>query len=168
MENIKTRKFESGRVLSRREKNTMNKSTDAANKFKDGCACSQAILCTYGEEYGIDHLTALRISSGFAGGMRVGETCGAITGAIMVIGLKCCSAGCNKIEGRKRAYSGITEFYARFLEIHKSLLCKDLLGVDLSMPEGMAAAESKGLFRTLCPVFVKDAGEVLEKLLDKI
>ena len=142
----------------------MSKVSEAVDKFNKGYACSQAILCTFGEEHGIDHEAALKVSAAFAAGMRVGGTCGAVTGAVMAIGLKYCSPQCDKIAGRKAAYDCVRRFYSEFLKRNPSLLCKDLLGVDIGTAEGMSAAESQGLFRTKCPVFVKDAAEILEKL----
>jgi C_GCAxxG_C_C family probable redox protein len=141
----------------------MSKVSEAVDKFNKGYACSQAILSTFGEDLGIDHGTALKVSAAFAAGMRVGGTCGAVTGAVMVIGLKCCSPECDKIAERKAAYECTRRFYSEFLKRNPSLLCKDLLGVDLGTPEGMSAAESQGLFRTKCPCLVKDAAEILEK-----
>jgi C_GCAxxG_C_C family probable redox protein len=142
----------------------MSKVSEAVDKFNKGYACSQAILCTFGEDHGIDHGTALKVSAAFAAGMRVGGTCGAVTGAVMVIGLKSCSPECDTMAGRKAAYECTRRFHAEFLKRNPSLLCKDLLGVDLGTAEGMSAAESQGLFRTKCPCLVKDAAEILEKL----
>ena len=85
----------------------------------------------------------------------------------MVIGLKKCSTQCNTVAGRKTAYKCAHQFYAEFQKRNPSLLCMDLLGVDLGTVEGQSAAESQGLFRTKCPVFVKDAAEILEKVLNE-
>jgi C_GCAxxG_C_C family probable redox protein len=145
------------------ERNQMSNVSEAVDKFNKGYACSQAILCTFGESLGIDHTTALKVSAAFAGGMRVGGMCGAVTGAIMVIGLKYCSPQCDTIAGRKTAYECARRFYSEFLKHNPSLFCKDLLGVDLGTPAGQSSAESQGLFRTRCPGFVKDAAEILEK-----
>ena len=62
---------------------------DALSLFKNGFRCSQAILSTYGLQFGLDQELALKLASPFGGGMgSLGNTCGAVTGAILVIGLK--------------------------------------------------------------------------------
>ena len=65
----------------------MNQIDLALSRFAEGFNCSQAVFSSYAE--GIDEATALKIASGFGGGMgRMAETCGAVTGAMMVLGLK--------------------------------------------------------------------------------
>jgi C_GCAxxG_C_C family probable redox protein len=105
---------------------------------------------------------------------RMGETCGAVTGAFMVIGLKHGSAANWLVEGRvddrengKRlnTYRLVRELTDRFAARHGSIRCKDLLGCDLSTPEGGKMVEEKNLFRTVCPGLVRDAAEILEEIL---
>jgi C_GCAxxG_C_C family probable redox protein len=143
----------------------MSEVKKAVELFKSGCACSQAICSVYGPRFGIDAETAMRISSGFAGGMRTGEVCGAVTGAYMVLGLKLATSACNTIGGRQGVYSAVVDFGARFKALNKSLMCKDLLGCDMGTPEGRKQAETKGLFTTICPKLVEDAGKILEEML---
>jgi C_GCAxxG_C_C family probable redox protein len=143
----------------------MNKPTEAKDKFLAGYACSQAVISTFSSMAGMDELTALKVSALFAGGMRKGETCGAVTGALMILGLKFSSDSCQIMNDRKVTYQLSEEFYSRFLEKHGSLKCKDLMGVDISTPEGKAESELKNLHHTVCPAFVHDAAEILEEML---
>ncbi|UCD85357.1 MAG: C_GCAxxG_C_C family protein, partial [Deltaproteobacteria bacterium] len=67
----------------------MSKVKSAVSCFKEGFSCSQVLLSTYGTDFGLDRETALKVAGAFGGGMgRMGEVCGAVTGAFMVIGLK--------------------------------------------------------------------------------
>lgn len=50
--------------------------------------CAQTVFSLFAEDLEIDEKTALKIASGFGGGMACAETCGAVTGAYMVIGMK--------------------------------------------------------------------------------
>jgi C_GCAxxG_C_C family probable redox protein len=68
----------------------MSSAEDAVALFGRGYACSQAVLLAYSPAFGLDEGRAMRIAAGFAAGMRVGEACGAFTGAIMVLGLGLC------------------------------------------------------------------------------
>lgn len=133
--------------------------------FKGGCACSQAVLGVYGPRYGLDEGKGMRVAAGFAGGMRLAETCGAVTGAFMVFGLAFCGDGCRTAEGRKAAYGAVTSFAKKFSDRHGSLVCRDLLGCDISTPEGAREATEKGLFRSKCVELVRDAAELVEETL---
>ena len=142
----------------------MSDVSKATQKFRDGCACSQAILDVYGTPLGLAHEQAMRVAAGFAGGMRLGETCGAVTGAFMVLGLRHCSADCDRPGGRAEVYARVMEFADRFRERNGSLLCRDLLGCDISTPEGMKQARERNLFKTTCVQMVRDAAEILEEM----
>jgi C_GCAxxG_C_C family probable redox protein len=143
----------------------MNRVATAAQLFRDGCACSQAILAVYGEPLGLDRDTALRISAGFAGGMRLGETCGAVTGAIMVLGLRYASENSDKGEGRADVYARVVEFADRFRRQNGSCICRDLLGCDISTPDGMKQARGQNLFKTKCVEMVESAATILDAML---
>jgi C_GCAxxG_C_C family probable redox protein len=144
----------------------MSEKDEAVACFKQGFNCAQAVLSTYGPRFGLDRETGLRVAGAFGAGMaRTGETCGAVTGALMVIGLKHAKMRPDDDDSRELSYVLAQEFMDTFRERNKSLLCRDLLGVDVSTPEGMAVVREKNLFATVCPRFVREAAELLEKLL---
>lgn len=142
----------------------MSDVSKAAQMFRNGCACSQAILSIYGTPLGLSHDHAMRISAGFAGGMRLGETCGAVTGAFMVLGLRHCSADCDRSSGREETYARVIEFADKFKQRNGSILCRELLGCDISTPQGMKQAQEQNLFKTTCVKMVEDAAEILEEM----
>ncbi len=120
----------------------------------------------YGERSGLDRETARRVAGAFGAGMaRTGETCGSVTGALMVIGLLYGKTRNDDDDSRERCYALAQEFMDAFRERNGSLLCRELLGVDVSTPEGIASVREKDLFRRVCPKFVKDAAEILEEML---
>jgi C_GCAxxG_C_C family probable redox protein len=92
---------------------------------------------------------------------RTGKTCGAVTGAYMVIGL---SEPKVAREGIEAVYLKIQEFNKRFVGLHASTCCTELLNSDLSSPEGLARARAEGLFIKSCPNFVRDAVEIFEEI----
>jgi len=144
----------------------MSKAEIAAATVKEGFGCAQAILSVYGPPLGLDRETALKMGSAFAGGMgRSGETCGAVNGALMVIGLKYGRTKAGDQETQMKTDSKVKEFIARFKARDGSILCRDLLGTNIGTPEGMDEAKKKELFRTLCPRLVQDAAGILEELL---
>ena len=124
------------------------------------------MLSAYGKRSGLDRETAFRVAGAFGAGMaRTGATCGAVTGGLMAIGLRYAKTKPGDDDPRERAYALSQEFMDTFQERNRSLLCRDLLGVDVSTPEGMAEVRRRNLFATVCPKFVKDAGEILEQVL---
>lgn len=129
--------------------------------------CAQSVIATCGPELGLDRESALRVAGGFGGGMgRLGEVCGAVTGAFMVIGLKHgkSSPEDDVNETKEKAYALVYEFGNRFRACNGSILCRELLGCDPGTPEGSAQAREKGLFSDLCPKLVQSAVAILEQM----
>ncbi|MGN0632464.1 MAG: C-GCAxxG-C-C family protein [Oscillospiraceae bacterium] len=121
------------------------KAQRAAELFKSGYNCSQAVVGAWAEEMGLSLDTALRLSSGFGGGMgRMREVCGAVTGAFMVLGAAR-SSGLSDPSSKKEMYELIQRFAARFKEENgfDSIICRELLGVDAAQkPEPSARTDS--------------------------
>lgn len=144
----------------------MNRIESAVELFKKGFSCSQAIFSTFGKELGLDRNVALKIASAFGGGMgRMGKTCGAVTGAFIVIGLKYGQIKVENKQAKDKTYSLVKEFVKQFEAHNNSTICKELLGCDIGTPQGMQIAIEKSLLNTLCPKLVKDAAEILEGIL---
>ena len=145
----------------------MSRIESSVDVFLNGCTCSQAILSTYCRSTGLDPKRAMKLSAGFAGGMRMAETCGAVTGAFMALGMHVCGDDCDTRPGRDKIYSAVGEFTARFKKRYGSTRCKDLLECDISTPDGMKAAQDRNLFKTTCADMVRGAAEILEEMLEK-
>lgn len=138
----------------------------AASLFEQGFSCSQAVFSAYADQFGLDAEIALRVSGAFGGGMgRMGATCGAVTGALMVIGLKYAKTKPEDDDSKERTYALVQQFADLFQQRNGSTLCKELLGYDLSTPEGRQQVEEKGISKTLCPHLVRSAVEILELIL---
>ena len=138
----------------------------AVGYFKKGFACSQAVLSAYSEQFGLKSDFALKVSSAFGGGVaRRAETCGAVVGALMVIGLKYGNMDATDSRAKDTTYKLANEFITRFTDRHDSIVCKDLLEVDISTPEGHKAAKKRKLFSTQCPKYVEDAAGILDEIL---
>lgn len=123
----------------------------------------QAVFSAYAETLGMDRQTAMKLSAGFGGGMgRMAQTCGAVTGAFMVLGLK---YGGEDADAREKAYQMVRDFARRFEQRHGSLVCRDLMECDISTPEGQQAAKDRGLRSGVCTPLVRQAAEILETML---
>jgi C_GCAxxG_C_C family probable redox protein len=138
----------------------------AVASFTEGFSCSQAVLSALAPQLGLDCETALKVAGAFGGGMaRMGLTCGAVTGALMVIGLKYGQVKAGDKEAKEKTYALVGEFVEQFKARHGSIACRELLGHDLGTPEGMRLIKEKGLLESLCPRLVKDATEIVEQIL---
>ena len=134
--------------------------------FREGFSCSQAVLVTFAPQLGLDRDLALKVSGAFGAGMgRMGETCGAVTGAFMVIGLLHGRTRAEDQETKEKAYALVAELADQFRQRNGSLACRDLLGCDLGTPEGQQVAHDHGLSATRCVKFVRDAAEIVERML---
>lgn len=133
--------------------------------YKERFNCSQAVLSVYGPQFGLGHETALKLACGFGGGMRLGQAYGAVTGALMVIGLKYRQAEAVDRESKHRTYRLVKEFADKFRSRNGSVVCKELLGCDISMPQGMKTSRERDLFNSFCRKMVQDAAEILEDML---
>jgi C_GCAxxG_C_C family probable redox protein len=138
----------------------------AAETFRNGFNCAQAVLLAHADDLGLDRDIATKLAAGFGGGIgRMGRTCGAVTGAIMVLGLTHASTDPADTATKMRTYDLSAEFARRFAARNGSSVYAELLGCDISTPEGHQQARDRGLFTTLCPQLVHDAVTILEDLL---
>ena len=130
--------------------------------------CSQALFGAYAEELGLDLKTAFKISTCFGGGMRQGGTCGCITAGLLVLGL---AMGFYDAQDKEREIYGnkkTAEFIRMFEErMQGEVFCRDILGEDISKPEGMAAIRKEGLILKKCPRALNVAIDILDELLEE-
>ena len=76
----------------------MNQIDEAVRLFREGCACSQAVLAIYGPQFGLPEAVGMRVAATFPAGMRRADTCGAVMGALMALGLAYCGEDCKTVE----------------------------------------------------------------------
>jgi C_GCAxxG_C_C family probable redox protein len=143
----------------------LDKSETAAAKMQQGFNCSQSVFTSYSGSLGVPQDLALRIASGFGGGMgRVGTVCGAATGALMVIGLWYGAVDPEDKLAKDQTYAKVQDFLRRFQERYGALDCRDLLGYNISDPDELEKARAAGLFKTRCPALVQGAAQILHEM----
>ena len=141
-----------------------SKVEEAVECFQNGFSCSQAIFSTYCGELGLlDEKTALQLACGFGAGMgKLQETCGAVSGAYLLIGMKYGKFLVEDNEGKEKTYAVVREFAKLFEERNKTTKCRELLGVDLINDDKEITKERT---REICPKLIRDAAEIIESLL---
>ena len=127
-------------------------------KFAAGGQCAQCTLVPWADALGYDEEELMHMAAAFAGGMFRGETCGAVTGALMAIGLAC-GGDMQRTEELAKA------FQAAFIERFGSTICRELLGYDLSVPGELEKARESGKMLEQCSTQVRGASEILCELL---
>jgi C_GCAxxG_C_C family probable redox protein len=142
--------------------------TEIGNKsFTGGFNCSQSVLTAFSDSYGLDRKTALRLSCGFGAGFgREQEICGAVSGAVMVIGLKYGQQEAEDSDSKEKTYSAVSEFLKSFKGIHRSLKCSELTGCDLKTESGKNSFRDDKLKEKVCAKCISDAIGILETMLD--
>jgi C_GCAxxG_C_C family probable redox protein len=125
------------------------------------------MVIIYGPQFGLTPDQAAKVAAGFGGGIgRMGNICGALSGAIMVLGLKYGATDPKDKATKMRTYQIVGRVVERFKQVCGSTDCRDLLGFDLSTPEGSLRAQQPSVF-IKCPDFVREAGEILEAILSE-
>ena len=142
----------------------MNTKSDLATAhFHSGLNCAQSVVAVFCEEYGMDKNTAIKMCSGLGAGVRSGEICGAVSGAVLVIGLKYGQGIAEDKTAKENCNNKTVEFMNLFRTKNKSVVCRDILELDLSIKEEYEQALKKNLFKTVCVNMIESAVLLLEE-----
>ena len=145
----------------------MNHKEKTVNYFSQKLHCSQSVLAAFAEECGITEEEALKLGSCFGGGMGKGHVCGAVSGALMVLGLLYGQKSVGDTEGLQLSNKVNDLMMTRFKEKCGSYICNDLLGCDITTEEGHQFCVDNKLFTELCPKMVTTAVDVVEEIIHK-
>ncbi|MDD8013519.1 MAG: C-GCAxxG-C-C family protein [Acidobacteriota bacterium] len=129
--------------------------------------CAQSVLGVFCDDLNLNRETAMKLASGFGAGMaRKQEVCGAVSGAVMVIGLKHGQAREDDKAGKEAAYRLSRELMDRFQAKFGSCLCRELLpGLDLATEAGHMRYKAEGWSERVCRPCVRAAVRILEEIL---
>ena len=143
----------------------MERSELAKDHFLSGYNCAQSVVLTFADDLKYSKELALKISAGFGGGMgKQQETCGAVTGAIMVLGLLKGETINNNDELKAESYSSVKELTREFTALYNSTRCRDLIGCDLNTPEGAAKFKEEKIMENVCADCVAQAVKIVESI----
>ncbi|MBN2544213.1 MAG: C_GCAxxG_C_C family protein [Spirochaetes bacterium] len=144
----------------------MSKEEMAIDYFKNGFNCAQSVLSAFMKDFNLDEISALKIAGGFGAGMgRLMETCGAVSGAYMVLGLKYGKYKKEDNESKEKTYSMVMEFNRSFREKFKSTNCGELLNCDLKTEEGRKYFNDNNLKEAVCEKCVEMAVSIIKKMI---
>lgn len=136
--------------------------------FKTGRNCAQSVLSVYANDFHLEKQVLLGLSSGFGAGMgRLQETCGAVTGAFMVLGLHNASIYSNNGLLKEASYQMIQKFTAQFEEELGTTKCKLLLNCDLNTDDGQIQFEEGNLGEQVCQKCISTSVKLIESLINQ-
>jgi C_GCAxxG_C_C family probable redox protein len=139
---------------------------NAATLFAEGFNCAQSVFTSHAQQFDLEPEKALKLSAAFGAGMgRKGEVCGAVTGALMAIGLSSGSTSADNKDAKERTYLLARHFLDEFAQRNGSIHCRELLNCEIDTPEGLERARQEGLFTTICPGLVAGAALLLDEML---
>jgi len=146
----------------------MSNSSKAILMFDEaGFMCSQAVFAALGEQLGIERTQALKIAAGFGGGVAYqGGICGAVSGAIMAIGLKHGHNEGSQVDAKNKTNFLAQKLIRKIKAKYGCYTCRGITGIDLTVPEGRNLAEEQGIWRKngLCQNVIKDSVELVEEM----
>ncbi|MDD6202528.1 MAG: C-GCAxxG-C-C family protein [Lachnospiraceae bacterium] len=132
----------------------MTKKELATLNHNKGYNCCQAVVCAYSKELGIPEDVLFKAAEGFGLGMGGMEcTCGAVSGAVMVAGLKNSTAALDAPNSKASTYQLSKKLSDAFCKKNGSVICKDLKGI-----------ETGNVLRS-CAGCIEDAVELIEEML---
>lgn len=144
------------------------KSEVAVEKFLSGYNCAQAVLYAYAPDLGLDAETALKLATGLGGGIgRYGETCGAVTGGVLALGLKFGRGERADRSAAELAHQKTGELMVAFEKVYGTCSCRKLLGgCDLRTSEGRERFKEQDLHHKVCVPCVRSVSEWLAGALE--
>lgn len=146
-----------------------SKPTIALTTFANSYNCSQSVFSVFAPDFGISKDLSLRLAGPLGAGIaRRQEMCGAVTGALLALGLKYGKGENGTDEDKKRAYAVAQDFMKDFETEFGSVVCLHLLDNNrMDTEEGAATIEKEDMFNTHCTKYVKYAVEKTEELLNR-
>ena len=143
-------------------------SRDAVDTYRDTeFNCAQSVFAAFAPQLGLDRDTAMKIACGLGSGMgKTGNMCGAVTGGMLVLGLRYGMVEPDSTEDKARTYKAVALLLERIEKIHGSSNCTQLMGVDIGTPEGLDTVKKMNLAEKICSTIVQDVARIVEELLE--
>jgi len=144
----------------------MTKKDKALELFYGNFNCSQSVFSIFAADFGITNELALKLASGFGAGIaRQQKTCGAVSAAVMLIGLKHGNYKSDDCDSKENTYRQIQDFNKKFLQKFPSLECSKLVNCDFSTEEGQRFFGENKIQEKVCSVCITYTIEILDEML---
>ncbi|CDE60208.1 c_GCAxxG_C_C family protein [Fusobacterium sp. CAG:439] len=143
-------------------------SRKAGKLFCEGYNCAQSVFCAFSDDLGINFETALKLSSSFGGGMgRLREVCGAVSAMFMIAGLKYGYTSPDDDKIKAQHYARIQQLAEEFKKNNKSIICRELLGLDIQQDSPIPAKRTEQYYKARpCEQLVKEAAYIISNYIN--
>ena len=146
---------------------TKAKEALACKYFTEGYNCAQSVFAAFSEETGMTESQAMKFSSAFGGGMgRLREVCGAVSGMFMVLGMLYGYDEAKDDKTKKELYQKVQGLAEKFKDEYKTIICRELLGVDGAQKPEPAPRNPEFYKKRPCLAFVKSAAQILAEFIE--
>lgn len=148
----------------------MDHEEKAKELFKEGYNCAQSVFVAFCDDMKLDRKTALKLSSSFGGGMgRLREVCGAVSGMFMVAGVLFGYDDPNDQNTKSEHYTRIQKLANQFREQNKSIICRDLLGIEGANSSPVPEVRTEEYYaKRPCIDLVGNAAKIMENYIMEV
>ncbi len=127
--------------------------------------CGQQICSALAEEAGVSEEQAVGMSFALGCGMGNGDACGCYTAALVLLGLR---YGCCRLDDIKTKHDlmveKVNEFEKRWAAMQSKLLCREILGIDVTKGDGMQRAMADGRIGRICMPLIDGTLKALSEM----
>lgn len=150
--------------------NENKRSEKAMENFLKGYNCSQSVVLAFSDLLDVDEKTLLKLASSFGGGMgRLREVCGSVSGMFIVLGLLYGYDGPETGEVKADHYARIQKLAKRFEEKYGSIVCRELLGLDIKHDSSVPEKRTEEYYKKRpCKEIIGEAAQILDDYLKEI
>ena len=139
----------------------MTAAEQAQGYFISGYNCAQSVALAFAEKFNVDKEIIAKSASGLGGGIQMGEVCGALSGAVLIIGLACGQSEAGDVDAKKACYANTKAFAEAFQRENGCLTCRELVERNVS---GNSQEESTANKKAYCRGLVARAAQLLVKM----
>lgn len=145
------------------------KGQTAERLFYEGYNCCQSVAGAFADEMGLPMDTVLRLASGFGGGVgRMREMCGAVSGMVLVTGMLRGYTSPQAVQEKSETYAQVQAIVQHFRAENGSILCRDLLGLQVGPLSSQPDARTPEYYATRpCAKLCHVAADILAQMLAK-
>ena len=155
--------------MSSNNKTEINRPDKARELFLSGYNCAQAVFLAYADRYGLEKEMAAKMVQGLGGGVgRLREVCGAVSAAVLLLGLEKGSSDKTDDQAKADMYETVQQYAAAFKEKEQSIICRELLGLDEETPVSATPSKRTNAYYQArpCDHYVWRAAQIFEQMLD--
>lgn len=137
----------------------------ARKLFDSGYNCAESVFRAVSQELALKPGRAQKLATGFGAGVaRQGLVCGALSGAVMAVGLALGRTKPSDKEAKDRVYALVAELERDFLKKAGAFNCRKITGLDFHDPRDQKRYASSIHHKTCAPLVAFMAVQTVKRL----